>query len=33
MFEPIKLRDDKLFPNFINIAIDNWNCLNNKIIF
>lgn len=33
MFEPIKPRDDKSFPNFIDIAIDNWSCLYNKIIF
>lgn len=34
-FYPIRLRDDKIYPNFIDIAIDNWNCLTNisKIVF
>jgi hypothetical protein len=33
MFIPIKLRKDKLLPNFIDIANDNWNCILNPIIF
>lgn len=33
MFEPMKLRNDKIFPNFIDIALDNWNCLLNNISF
>lgn len=32
-FCPIKLRNDKIKPNFINVAMDNWDCLNNNIIF
>lgn len=32
-FQPIRLRNDKILPNFVEIAIDNWNCLNNNIVF
>lgn len=32
-FKPIKLRIDKIYPNFINIALDNWDCLLNDINF
>lgn len=32
-FYPIKVRNDKIYPNFVNIAIDNWNCLDIIIRF
>lgn len=32
-FIPMKIRNDKILPNFIDIALDNWNCLFDKIIF
>lgn len=33
MFQPIRIRDDKIMPNFINVALDNWECLEKKISF
>lgn len=33
IFEPIKPRYDKLLPNFIDIALDNWYCLSININF
>lgn len=32
-FYPIKVRDDKLYPNYVDVAMDNWFCLNNNIYF
>lgn len=32
-FYPIKTRNDKKYPNFIKIALDNWYCLSNNILF
>lgn len=32
-FYPIRVREDKLYPNFVDVAIDNWSCLHNKILF
>lgn len=33
IFQPLRIRDDKTMPNFINVALDNWNCLFNEITF
>lgn len=32
-FLPLKIRNDKIFPNYINVALDNWDCNINKISF
>lgn len=33
VFFPLKIRTDKIRPNYIDVALDNWNCNINKILF
>lgn len=33
IFSPLRIRNDKIFPNYISVALDNWDCHMNKFSF